>query len=113
MCADEQGADQDVHHSIRVSEVEGAWQKCLNIHQALGRTVRELPRDRDKPRARMGLVAGCNLVAGEILTLDRVDFAFPAAGIATEHWDIVEGWTLTNDLSAGDVLHWHDLKSSH
>lgn len=109
---DTQGHDQDVHHSMKVSEVGEVWAKCLNIHQALGTNMRYLDRDRPKPAARMGLIARRDLNVGEAISLDTVDFAFPAKGVPTEHWGIVEGWVLKSDLSAGEVISWNDIESA-
>jgi sialic acid synthase SpsE len=110
VCADEQGFDQDVHHAMRVSDVEEIWGKCLNIHEALGSKMRYLERDRPKPTARMGLVALGDLKGGEAISLETVDFAFPAKGIPTEYWSLVEGWTLKHDKAAGKVIGWDDLE---
>ncbi|MEM7209861.1 MAG: N-acetylneuraminate synthase family protein [Pseudomonadota bacterium] len=112
VCADDAPIDQDVHHAIRVGDVGDMWRKCLNIHHALGEPGRYLRRDRDKPKARMGLVAKRSVVAGEKVGPETVDFAFPSAGISTEHWSTVEGWDFKFDLTAGQVINWHDLDTT-
>jgi len=112
VCADEQGHDQDVHHAMRVSDVEQIWAKCLNIHEALGSKMRYLERDRPKPKARMGLVARRDLQVGDAISLETVDFSFPAKGIPTEYWSLVEGWKLKFEKGAGKVIGWNDLEST-
>lgn len=108
--ADDQGHDQDVYHSMKVSDVKTIWSKCMNIYDALGSKVRYLERDRPKPSARMGLIARCSLEVGDELSLETVDFAFPAKGVPTEHWGIVRGWRLKSDKDAGMVINWDDLE---
>lgn len=110
VCANEQGHDQDVYHAMRVGEVKRMWAKCLNIHRALGSKMRYLKRDRPRPKARMGLVARRNLKIGDVISLDNVDFAFPALGVSTEYWSLVEGWKLNSEVLTGKVIGWDDLK---
>lgn len=112
VCADEQGHDQDVYHAMRVSDVEQILAKCLNIHAALGSKMRYLERDRPKPKDRMGLVARRDLQAGDYVSLETIDFAFPARGVPTEYWSLVEGWKLKSEKNTGMVIGWDDLESA-
>lgn len=111
VCADEQDYDQDVYHAMRVSDVKEVWTKCMNIYTALGNNMRYLERSRPKPQARMGLTARCDLQVGDIISLSTADFAFPAKGIPTEYWGLVEGAKLKASVSAGAVIGWDDLES--
>lgn len=108
--ADDQEMDQDVYHSMRVSDVGPIWRKCLNVYEALGSKMRYLERDREKPAARMGLVSRRDIYAGEKVSLDSVEFAFPAKGVPSEHWSLVDGWKLKSDTAAGRVINWSDLE---
>lgn len=110
VCADEQGDDQDVCHAMRVSDVESTWAKCLNIYEARGSKMRYLDRDRVKPIDRMGLIARNDLQPGDVISLDTVNFAFPAVGVPTEYWSLVEGWKLKFKKNAGNVIDWSDLE---
>ena len=95
---------------MRVSDVEQIWSKCLNVHKALGARMRYLERDRPKSTARMGLVARMDLQIGDTISLETVDFSFPAKGIPTEHWSLVKGWKLKSEKDAGKVIGWDDLE---
>jgi len=112
VCADEQEHDQDVYHAMRVSDVEQILVKCLNIYEALGSNMRHLERDRPKSTARMGLIARHDLQIGAIVSLETVDFAFPARGVPTEYWSLVEGWKLKSEKIAGKVIGWEDLEQT-
>lgn len=111
VCANDQGVDQDVYHSMRVGEVEEVLTTCSNIHRALGSGMRYLPRDRAKPSARMGLVAAENLKVGDNISESNVDFAFPAVGVPTENWTQIKGWRLVVEKNAGDPIEWKDIES--
>lgn len=110
ICHDEMGDEQDGGHALPVSRVAEVLQKIHHIADAMGDGVRVLPRQRDKYISRMGLVAKTDLTAGAALTLETVHFAFPALGIPAEYWSEVEGQTLQQAVSAGQVIRWPDIR---
>lgn len=112
VCSDEQEHDQDVYHAMRVSDVEHVLSKCMNIYEAMGSSMRYLERNRPKPIARMGLIAKRDLQVGETVSIETVDFAFPARGVPSENWSLVKGWTLKSQKTVGDVIGWEDLEQT-
>ncbi len=101
--------EQDASHALPMSEVGNVLRKIRNIHMAMGTGTRQMPRDRQKYHSRMGLVAKRDLRAGESISLETVTFAFPARGIAVEHWREVEGASLVRAFKVGEVIRWRDL----
>lgn len=110
VCADDQEEDQDVFHSMRVGEVSDIRIKCQNIYDALGDNMRNLARDRPKSAARMGLVAAKSLKSGSSICEENIGFAFPAKGVSTEYWSLVQGWKIKADMEAGEVIGWENLE---
>jgi N,N'-diacetyllegionaminate synthase len=110
VCADDQGVDQDVYHAMRVGEVAGILTKCENIFEALGGHMRYLQRDRPKPKARMGLIARKQLQSGSLINEENIDFAFPARGVPTEYWSLVQGWKIKSGIDQGRTINWEDLE---
>lgn len=106
VCPDNMGDEQDGGHAIALGEVASTLSKINMIADAMGNGIRHLPRNRDKYVSRMGLVAKTNLKPGDILSLDTIDFAFPAKGIKAEYWSEVEGAMVAQDLTAGQVIDW-------
>lgn len=111
VCPTDMAADQDVFHALPVDRLAEVIVKCGNIHRALGMGMRHLPGDRSRPVARMGLVARSDLRGGDVISLNTVDFAFPAKGIPVEEWDRVLGWRLVVDRPAGTPIAWHHVRS--
>ena len=109
VCPDNLGDEQDAAHALPISRVEDVVKKIRNIYLAMGDGVRDLPRNREKYRSRMGLIAKKDLTAGDIITLDTVTFAFPAKGIEVENWREVQGSSLTCSVKAGGIIRWQDL----
>jgi sialic acid synthase SpsE len=109
VCRDDNPADQDVAHALPLSQVAEAMRKCANIHAALGAPMRYLRADAPKHNQRMGLVAARALRAGDALSLESVEFAWPNLGIHVEHWELVRNWRARRDLQAGAVIRWQDV----
>ncbi|WP_178861207.1 N-acetylneuraminate synthase family protein [Thiomicrorhabdus cannonii] len=106
VCPDTMGNEQDGGHAMPISQVGAVLRQIHMIADALGDGLRHLPRRREKYVSRMGLIAGRDLQAGEVLSTDTVSFAFPAKGIKTEYWSEVVGHRLNRPLKAGEVIHW-------
>lgn len=109
VCPDDLRSDHDVGHALPVSQAAAVLTKCNNIYVALGSGIRRLERDRPKYISRMGVIARTDIPAGGVLSLDTVDFAFPAKGIEAEHWELVEGWSARHPLAKGQVVSWADV----
>lgn len=109
VCPDGLSDEQDAAHALSISRVESVVKKIKNIYLAMGNGTRILPRNREKYRSRMGLVAKKDLTAGDIITLDTVTFAFPARGIEVENWREVQGSALKRSVEAGTIIRWQDL----
>jgi len=110
ICPDNAEDDQDVYHALPIGRLAEVIEKCNNIFTAMGESMRYLPRDRKKYSARMGLIARRDVVSGEYLSLETVDFAFPSKGIPVEQWDAVIGWEFTVDLPKGSIISWGYVK---
>lgn len=109
VCPDNLGDEQDTAHALPISRVCEVVEKIKNIHLAMGNGVRDLQRDREKYRSRMGLIAKQDLNVGDVISLNTVSFAFPAKGIGVEHWREAQGSLLTCSVKAGDIINWQDL----
>ena len=111
VCPDDDRVDQDVAHALPLSQVADVLRKLKAVYDALGSGQRHLPREREKYRSRMGVVAARLLQAGECITLDDVYFAFPVVegGIGTEFWSLIEGSRLRQSVDADVPLRWEWL----
>jgi len=103
------GDEQDAAHALSLDNVAEVHRGISNIAAAMGNGVRNLSRNREKYRSRMGLVAKRNLTTGDYISLDTVTFAFPARGIPVEHWSELCGAILIRPLNAGEVIRWEDV----
>ena len=109
LCSDDQALDQDVTHAMSISEVASALQQIKLFHDCIGDGEKEVLQQ--KHPARMGMNAKYDLQKGQHLTLETVNFAFPAIGIGAEHWEQVESKVLLKDLAAGQPISWRDLQA--
>lgn len=109
VCLDQEAFDQDVNHAMRLSEVKALKDAIDNVYVALGHGFRSLERNRDKPAGRVGLVAKKDLMPGDQLSADNVDFVFPARGIGGEYWSLVNGWTVTRSISKRTPVQFCDV----
>jgi sialic acid synthase SpsE len=100
--------DQGIYHAMPVSQVGETLKQIQQIHAALGDG--RAPLETQPHRARMGLVAKTDLPAGAVLSLDMVDFAFPALGIGAQAWPEVDKAVLKHPVADGSVIRWSDLE---
>jgi sialic acid synthase SpsE len=108
VCRNDNPDDQDVAHALPIGQFSLVNQVCSMIHTGLGSG--KLPPVDSKKLSRMGLIARQDLCGGAILTLESVDFAFPAKGIPVEHWSTVHGWRLRRGLTKGLPILWSDVE---
>ncbi|HOV03158.1 MAG TPA: N-acetylneuraminate synthase family protein [Kaistiaceae bacterium] len=104
--------DQDTFHAMRLSEVAGLLTAVSAIHAAIGDPMRRLSPARAKPIDRMGLVARRDLEPGVEISLETIDFAFPARGIGAELWSAVAGCRLIRAVRMGRPVSWNDIAYS-
>jgi len=109
LCVDGTPGDQDVFHALPASRLKPLTEMCTNVWTAMGRKMRYLPREREKPAARMGLVLRRPVEPGEAVSSETVTFAWPAHGIPIECWDLVRGWQFRTKLAPKDILNWSDV----
>jgi sialic acid synthase SpsE len=109
VCLSKQKTDQDVNHSVEISEVPKVLYTIDLIHKSLGSQSIYLRRDREKYISRMGLVAKRNLSTNDRINHDNVEFAFPAKGIVIEYWELVKDARLKNSVRRGLPIGWNDL----
>lgn len=110
VCRDDNPADQDVAHALPIGQVAEVMRKCANIQAALGAPMRYLRADAPRHNQRMGLVAAADLKAGDALTLEAVEFAWPNVGVPVEHWGLVRSWRARRALARGAVIRWQDVE---
>jgi len=106
VCPDELGDEQDGVHALALSKVGEVTEKIKNISMAMGNGVRHLRQDRPKYKSRMGLIAKHDLAPGDCIDRNNVTFAFPAKGIGTEYWSLVQGKKLVAARKQGTVISW-------
>ncbi|QKI89566.1 N-acetylneuraminate synthase family protein [Thiomicrorhabdus xiamenensis] len=99
--------EQDTAHAMTVEEVPQVLKQIAAISEATRYGMRPAPQATHA--ARMGVVAKCDLQPGEKLTLDKAQFAWPALGIPVEHWELVAGRKLRQELKLGQPIEWHML----
>jgi len=109
---DELLIDQDVSHALPVSQVQNVVRKCNEIYQALGNGIRTWNKENQIHPARMGLIAKKDLTEGEELSIENVDFAWPALGIPVEHWPRVNGSVIEKPVKKYSIIRWSDVKLS-
>ena len=109
--------DQGLSHAMPVERLGRVLAKIHDVYQACAGEPRRPLRREYKGNlgtsAHMGIVAARMVVPGEKVDRHTVGFAFPVGdGIGAEHWDLIEGWSFSNSLPAGALLHWKDLLPS-
>ena len=104
--------DIDISHAMGLEQLPDVLLKVYNCWQALGKVARD-PNQKIEgtigTSQRQGLVAKRPLVTGDSVSLDTIRFAFPCKGIPVEHWDLVNGWKLRKEISAGEPVQWEDV----
>ncbi len=108
ICRDDNPDDQDVGHALPAGRFREVNETCQTIFRGLGDG--QLPLAPPRKLARMGLAAGRDLDAGDVLSLETARFAFPAKGIPVEHWSLVEGWRLRRPVAKGLPITWADVE---
>lgn len=83
---DHLNSDQDVYHSLKVSEFKKVNDNCKKIYLSLGRKKRILNSNGDKHPHRMCLVASKTIKKNEIFDGDNIGFAMPQIGISVEKY---------------------------
>lgn len=109
---DAEEPDIDVGHALPVSALADAVRTCREAWDALGQAPRPEPAGARRALDRMGMVAARDLAAGERISEDTVDFAFPTLGIPAEHWSAVKGRRLEEAVKAGTPIAWDALESA-
>ena len=103
--------DLDVYHALPVQKFRDTYNKCLNIYHALGNNIRRRNIDIKKQyQWRMSIVANKSLQPGDRLSKSNISYAFPPKGIPIENLEIVENWTIRNNLEIGQVIKWTDIE---
>ncbi len=110
VCSDNIADEQDSGHALKISHVKSVNNKINNIANALGDGIRELPRNRTKKTARMGLIAKRDIAVNESLSLENVTFAFPMEGIDVANWNDVKNFRSVSSINAGQPITWSDVQ---
>jgi len=110
VCPDQLVDEQDRAHALNISKAAMIQKKIDNIANGLGNGVRELARDRDKYRSRMGLVAKVEIEKGDLLNENNIGYAFPVIGVPVEQIDIVMGKEVKNKIESGQPVRLSDIR---
>jgi sialic acid synthase SpsE len=110
VCPDQLGDEQDRAHALNISQVAIVQRKIENIAKGLGNGVRGLSRNRDKYISRMGLIAKVNIEKGEVITKNKVDYAFPVIGIPVEEIDLIINKKASKMIFLGQPLNFSDVQ---
>jgi sialic acid synthase SpsE len=105
--------DQDISHSMDIRRLPAVLRLVHDSWQSLGRPARDPNAEINwviGTSQRQCLVARQDIAPGEKLSLENTRFAFPCLGIPVEYWDLVAGWTLTNDVKSGRPVQWSDVQ---
>ncbi|KQT07365.1 hypothetical protein ASG57_35755 [Bradyrhizobium sp. Leaf396] len=102
--ADGSCGDIDLAHALPISLLPDLMARVERLYRSLGTKERKMQSDRLPPPDRMGLFARTDLPAGTSLSLSKVQFRFPAAGLGVESWDFVAGRQLVRSVAAGQPL---------
>lgn len=109
---DSDALDQDISHSLSMSELPLVLKNIYFCWQAMGSAIR------DSNAAISGtigssyrncLVTNTLLKKGDELSLDKVRFAFPCIGIPVQNWDIVVGRKINKTIESGQPILWDDV----
>lgn len=107
--------EQDAAHALALSDLKETLHRLYGGWLALGHGYRDrkVPiRGNVATSQRQGLVARQDLRPGDRIGLDTVRFAWPAKGIAVEHWDLVQDWQVTQPIPAGAPIPWHAVHAA-
>lgn len=110
---DPEELDQDISHVMHIADLGRVLRTIRDCWDALGKPAREAREKIDwviGTSQRQGVVAKAALRAGDRVSLESVRFAFPCVGIPVEHWDLVDGWTITRDVAADSPVCWSDVR---
>lgn len=99
----EMDGEQDTSHAMLVDEIPLVMRQLQAIHEATCFGMRPPPVETHA--ARMGVVSRNGLNAGDKLTLDNVDFAWPALGISVAEWQQIEGRVLNQEVGAQQPIY--------
>lgn len=93
--------DIDMAHAMELDQLEGVFTLIRDSWQALGQMQRPSSDVPPSPSDRMGCFARRDLPTGHLISLDDIQFMFPAAGLRAEAIDQIVGQILKAPLMAG------------
>lgn len=96
--------DIDVAHALPAGKIHEAMTTIEQSWQALGQARRPDDEVPDCAIDRMCIIARRNIAAGEVISRDMLDFAFPPVGIGAEYVDDIIGATVHQDILSGTPL---------
>ncbi|BCS89192.1 N-acetylneuraminate synthase family protein [Pseudodesulfovibrio sediminis] len=96
--------------SVTIEDLPEVLRTMHMVYEAMGQPQKPMkPGLRPQSPHRVALVAKRNLVQGDIINLTNITFGKPRLGIGVEHWDELEGHTLSNPVSEGAFIRWEDI----
>mgnify|MGYP000013501318 CR=1 FL=1 len=96
--------------AISRADLAGVIGNIRKAYLALGKAAREGPGSRPESPHRVALVAGRDLRPGDLISTETIRFGKPRMGIGVEHWDMIEGWTMTRPVTEGGYIQWGDIE---
>ncbi len=101
--------DQGVMITADINDLENIIYKVKNCWKALGNEYLSITEPRDTKTLNYGLSSKCLIRKGEKLSKKNVKFSFPAIGIEVEHWDLVKGKIVKNEIAPKSEIRWQDV----
>lgn len=95
--------DQNVVSTAAFAELKSITEKVKACSDAMGSAEIQVEEPRNNT-LEYGIVARKDLNIGETLTLENVQFSFPAIGVTAKEWHKVEGKTLLEERKTGDEI---------
>lgn len=91
-----------------LSRLAETVRKVKACSEALGSDIPVVHEPRDKTFWR-GMAAKHDIAAGEELDLRNIGFCMPPLGLASGHWDLVQGCKAACDIPKGKPITWSDI----
>ncbi|MFT7613561.1 MAG: sialic acid synthase SpsE [Parvicellaceae bacterium] len=95
--------DQNVVSTAAFNELKSITEKVRFCSDAMGSGNIQVKEPR-KNTLEYGIVAKKELKTGDVLSIENVQFSFPALGVTAKDWSKVEGKHLNSDRNLGDEI---------
>lgn len=101
----------DHFYALEPNELKQMITEIRKLEKAMGTGIK-CPVQREFPErhyARRGIIAACNLKAGQVIKEEHLDYVRPVNGIESKYYKEVIGRKVNKDIKQDDPVRWEDL----